>query len=57
MKLASWKLFAISSICFLFISIMELVSKSFIRAVMFLSLGLTYFILSRTYYKKNKKQT
>jgi predicted membrane protein len=55
MKLESWKLFLTSSICFLFASIMSLISKNFFRAIMFLLLGITYFVLSRTNYKRNKQ--
>lgn len=54
MKLEAWKLFLLSSICFLFVSITNLSSKNFVRGVMFLFLSITYFDLSRTKYKENK---
>jgi hypothetical protein len=55
-KLNSAKLWLISSVCFLFVGIMNIIDKEFTRAAMFIFLGVTYFALSQTNLKGNRKK-
>lgn len=54
-KLKSWILWLLSSICFLFGGIIDLINKNFSLGIMFLFIGVLYFVLSIIYYKKNKE--
>jgi len=54
-KLKSWILWLLSSICFLLGGIIDIINKNFNLGIMFLFIGVLYFVLSIIYYKKNKE--
>lgn len=53
-KLKVWMLWFISSLFFIFTSIINIIDKKIIIGLLFLFNAILYFILSITYYKKNK---
>jgi len=55
MKLKEWILWLLAGAGFLFVGIMSLVDKEYLRGSMFVVLGGVYFALSRTRYKGNNK--
>jgi uncharacterized protein (DUF58 family) len=54
-KLKAWILWLLSSICFFLGGIINLINKNFSLGIMFLFIGVLYFVLSIIYYKKNKE--
>ncbi|NMM61682.1 hypothetical protein HBE96_03040 [Clostridium sp. P21] len=54
MNIKSWKLWLFSSICFLFVAIMDFISKKYYTGIIFGLLGVSYIFLSMNHYKKNK---
>ena len=57
MKSKTWKLWLVAGVCFLFLGITNLISKSFIFGVACIFLGGGYFVLSIINYKGNKEST
>ncbi|WP_123054474.1 hypothetical protein [Clostridium sp. JN-1] len=55
MNIESWKLWLFSSICFLFVAIMNLIDKKYLIGITFGLLGVFYIFLSMNHYKKDKK--
>lgn len=55
LNIKTWKLYIFSSICFLFVAIMNLIEKKYLLGGPFLFLGALYIYLSITYYKKDNK--
>ncbi|EKQ56108.1 MULTISPECIES: hypothetical protein [unclassified Clostridium] len=56
MNIKTWKLWLLSSMCFLFVAIMNLIDKEYLRGISFAFLGVIYIGLSITYYKKDCKK-
>ena len=48
-----WKLWLFTSICFLFVSVINLIDKNYLLGSIYTLLGVTYIFLSISYYKKD----
>lgn len=56
MKVKTWKLWLLSSMCFLFVTIMNLIDKEYLRGISFAFVEIMYIGLSITYYKRDSKK-
>lgn len=54
LNIKSWKLWLFSSICFLFVGIMNLIDKKYSIGIIFELLGVSYIFLSMSHYKEDK---
>lgn len=52
----TWKLWLFCSICTIFVAIMNLIDKEYLRGISFAFVGVMYIGLSITYYKKESKK-
>ncbi len=55
MKIKEWKLWLFASLCFIFVGIINMITKKFLIGSAFSILGVAYIFLSITYYKKDNK--
>jgi hypothetical protein len=55
-KVKTWKLWLFSSMCFLFVAIMNLIDKEYLRGISLIPLVVIYIGLSVTYYKKDREK-
>jgi len=55
MNIKPWKLWMFASICFLFSSLMYVISKKYLMAITFGLLGVSYIFISMSNYKKDNK--
>lgn len=56
MKVKTWMLWLLSSSCFLFVGIINIIYKEYLRGIAFTFIAVVYIGLSITYYKKDDKK-